>query len=118
LYGEAELERITIQNKVTGATEICNASLLFIFVGAKPHTDWLNNVIALDNKGFIKTGDLVGAFQSNGTAAPSRRPYLLETSMPGVFAVGDVRANSVKRVASAVGEGSMAIQFIHQVLSA
>lgn len=118
LHGDAELEKITIQNKATGTTDICKASLLFIFVGAKPHTDWLNNALALDNKGFIKTGDLVGTFPRDGTTPPARRPYLLETSIPGVFAVGDVRATSVKRVASAVGEGSMAIQFIHQVLAA
>ena len=80
--------------------------------GATPNTAWLAGCLALDNKQFIKTGADLGADW------PVRRaPYLLETSRPGVFAVGDIRAESVKRVASAVGEGSMAVQFVHKVLA-
>ncbi|MEZ4737301.1 MAG: FAD-dependent oxidoreductase [Caldilineaceae bacterium] len=119
LQGDTELETITVRNTETGATEAYDTNLLFVFIGAKPHTAWLDHAVALDEKGFIKTGEMVGTFATDqpGATRPARRPYLLETSMPGVFAVGDVRANSIKRVASAVGEGSMAIQFIHQVLS-
>jgi thioredoxin reductase (NADPH) len=86
---------------------------LFLMMGADPNTGWLRGRLALDNKQFIRTGatDL-------GADWPLRRaPYLLETSLPGVFAVGDIRAGSVKRVASAVGEGSMAVQFVHKVLA-
>jgi thioredoxin reductase (NADPH) len=85
---------------------------LFLMTGASPNTAWLKGCLALDGKQFIKTGvDL-------GHDWPlERAPHLLETSRPGVFAVGDVRAGSVKRVASAVGEGSMAVQFVHQVLA-
>jgi thioredoxin reductase (NADPH) len=80
--------------------------------GAAPNTSWLNGCIALDSKQFIKTGSDIG------DAWKERRPpYLLETSLPGVFAVGDVRAGSMKRVAAAVGEGSMAVQFVHKVLA-
>ena len=79
--------------------------------GADPNTEWLQGCLELDAQGFIKTGPDVGH------GWPLRRsPYLLETSLPGVFAVGDIRAGSVKRVASAVGEGSMAVQFVHKVL--
>ena len=117
LHGETELENITVCHKERGATETYDLTLLFVFIGAKPHTAWLGQAVALDEQGLIKTGELIGAFAGNDAPHPTRRPYLLETSMPGVFAVGDVRANSVKRVASAVGEGSMAIQFVHQVLS-
>ena len=80
--------------------------------GADPNTEWLKDCVELDDQGFIKTGADVGP------AWPLRRtPYMLETSLPGVFAVGDIRAGSVKRVASAVGEGSMAVQFVHKVLA-
>jgi thioredoxin reductase (NADPH) len=86
---------------------------VFLMMGACPNTPWLKGCLALDDKEFIKTGpDL-------GPAWPLRRPpYMLETSVPGVFAVGDIRSESVKRVASAVGEGSMAVQFVHRVLAA
>jgi len=85
---------------------------LFLMTGADPNTAWLQGCLALDRKQFIKTGaDIVADW-------PLRRnPYLLETSLPGVFAVGDIRSGSVKRVASAVGEGSMAVQFVHRVLA-
>ena len=93
---------------------------LFLFIGAVPRTEWLGAQVELDNKGFVRTGSLLmqgrseppGAFASLG-----RQPHPLETSVPGVFAVGDVRSQSVKRVASAVGEGSMAVRFVHEVLA-
>jgi len=85
--------------------------------GATPNTRWLNNCLALDDKGFIKTGpDLSPEDLAAAGWALKRPPYLLETSRPGVFAVGDVRAGNVKRVASAVGEGAIAVSFVHQVL--
>jgi thioredoxin reductase (NADPH) len=85
--------------------------------GADPNTHWLDGCIALDNKGFIKTGSELSPEDLTAAHWPlARQPYLLETSLPGVFAVGDVRSGSVKRVASAVGEGSIAISIVHQVL--
>jgi thioredoxin reductase (NADPH) len=85
--------------------------------GADPNTGWLNDCLALDSKGFIKTGsDLLPENLSAASWPLLRQPYLLETSLPGIFAVGDVRGGSIKRVASAVGEGSIAISFVHKVL--
>jgi len=93
------------------------AGALFIFIGAEPHTDWLGAAICRDEKGFILTGSALmkdGKRPAGWTA--DRDPWLFETNIPGVFAVGDVRQGSVKRVASGVGEGSVAIQFVHQYL--
>jgi thioredoxin reductase (NADPH) len=91
---------------------------VFIMAGADPSTRWLEGCLALDSKGFIKTGaDLSEEDLRNAEWPLGRRPLLLETSLPGVFAVGDVRGGNVKRVASAVGEGSISISFVHQVLS-
>jgi thioredoxin reductase (NADPH) len=117
LHGDEQLEKISTRNNKTGETEEYDIEALFIFIGAEPHTEWLNGALELDDQGFIKTGDALDGFRANGTTLPKRQPYLLETSMLGVFAAGDVRSNSVKRVASAVGEGSMCVQFIHEVLS-
>ena len=117
LEGVDHLERITWRNNQTGKTEDKKIAHLFLMMGANPNTAWLDGCVALDNKGFIKTGpdlsseDLVAAHWPLG-----RRPYLLETTLPGVFAAGDVRGGNVKRVASAVGEGSIAISFVHQLL--
>jgi thioredoxin reductase (NADPH) len=112
LEGAAHLERIHWRDGQAGATEIHEIRHLFVMTGANPNTAWLGGCLALDHKQFIRTGAELGADW------PLRRaPYLLETSLPGVFAVGDIRAGSVKRVASAVGEGSMAVQFVHKVLS-
>jgi len=111
------LQSVIWQSNQTGKTEMHNLNHVFLMTGANPNTRWLDGCISLDNKGFIKTGrefsieDLVAVGWSL-----DRQPYLLETSLPGVFAVGDVRGGSIKRVASAVGEGSIAISFVHQVL--
>jgi thioredoxin reductase (NADPH) len=94
------------------------AYALFIFIGAMPHTDWVADVLKRDSQGFILTGpDLLRDGRRPRRWNLDRDPFLLETSVPGVFAAGDVRQRSVKRVASAVGEGSMAVQFVHQYLS-
>ena len=116
-HGETRLEAISVLCSTSGEINMVPASSLFIFIGAEPKTAWLGDAIERDSKGFILSGsDLV----RNGKRPPgwplARDPGLLETSVPGVFAAGDVRRGSVKRVASGVGEGSIAIQFIHQYL--
>ena len=117
LEGGAHLESVHWRNNQSGETEKHEISHVFIMTGAEPNTHWLNGCIILDDKGFIKTGfDLLSDNLSASAWPLMRQPYLLETSLPGVFAVGDVRSGSVKRVASAVGEGSIAISFIHKVL--
>jgi thioredoxin reductase (NADPH) len=94
------------------------ASAMFIFIGAQPRTDWLADLVERDDHGFILTGpDLIQDGDHPKGWSLDRDPYLLETNVPGLFAVGDVRHGSVKRVASGVGEGSVAVQFIHQYLS-
>jgi thioredoxin reductase (NADPH) len=116
-HGSDRLEALELLDRTTGATERVAASNLFVFLGAAPRTDWLKNVIACDPSGFILTGPDVA--RANGLAnwPLERVPYLLETSVPGVFASGDARRDSVKRVASAVGEGSVAVHFMHQFLA-
>ncbi|MBI5670825.1 MAG: FAD-dependent oxidoreductase [Chloroflexi bacterium] len=117
-HGEEHLDAITVRNTETSETERCPAAALFILIGAVPHTDWLRGTVELDEQGFILTGsDLVEEGERPDGWRLEREPYLLETSIPGVFAAGDVRAHSVKRVASAVGEGAMAVQFIHRYLA-
>ncbi|MPV49239.1 response regulator [Pseudactinotalea sp. HY160] len=113
--GTDRVESVTIADAATGDTRELATSALFVFIGASPHTDWLPPQIARDGRGFILTGPGLGA-RRHHTLDGDRDPFLYETSAPGVFAVGDVRASSVKRVASAVGEGSVAVQFVHQVL--
>lgn len=118
VHGSSHLEEISVLCSDTNKTERVPASAVFIFIGALPRTDWLGNTVERDERGFILTGpDLMrdGA-RPRGWTLP-RDPYLLETNVPGIFAVGDVRHGSVKRVASGVGEGSVAVQFIHQYLS-
>jgi thioredoxin reductase (NADPH) len=112
LDGDAHLEHVRWRNAKAGNGEIHDIRHLFLMTGADPNTAWLQGCLALDTKQFIKTGSDLGRDWPLG-----RPPYLLETSLPGVFAVGDIRAGSVKRVASAVGEGSMAVQFVHKVLA-
>ncbi len=112
LEGDAHLERIRWRSVQSGVSETHAIRHLFLMTGADPNTSWLQGCLALDTQQFIMTGADVGL------GFPRRRPpYLLESSRPGVFAVGDVRAGSLKRVASAVGEGSMAVQFVHKVLA-
>ena len=116
--GETSLEAITIANAITGEKQTVEATSLFIFIGAQPRTQWLDGVVERDDRGFIVTGpDLKGDGRRPKGWTQERDPYLLETNIPGVFAVGDVRHNSVKRVASGVGEGSICVQFVHQYLS-
>jgi thioredoxin reductase (NADPH) len=115
--GGNHLESVRWKNNQMGQTEEHKISHIFIMTGADPNTSWLDGCIALDSKGFIKTGpDLSQGNLSTAQWSLARQPYLLETSLPGVFAVGDVRGGSIKRVASAVGEGSTAISIIHKVL--
>jgi len=117
LDGIDHLERVTVRNTQTRKTEGKNIAHVFVMTGAIPNTAWLNGCVVLDNKGFIKTGPDLSTEELSGAHWPlSRRPYLLETSLPGVLAAGDVRAGNVKRVASSVGEGSIAISFVHQLL--
>jgi len=116
--GETRLEEISIKCHATGVVDRVPANSLFIFIGAEPRTNWLEGVVDRDDLGFILTGaDLVREGKRPKGWTLDRDPALLETSVPGVFAVGDVRHGSVKRVASGVGEGSIAIQFVHQYLS-
>jgi thioredoxin reductase (NADPH) len=117
LEGGNHLESVHWQNNQTGQVEEHNIRHVFVMTGADPNTHWLDGCVALDAKGFIKTGpDLLPEDLSAARWPLARPPYLLETSLPGVFAVGDVRGGSIKRVASAVGEGSIAISFVHQLL--
>ena len=117
--GAGHLERLRLCDTVTGATEEVPAAFLFVFIGAAPCTEWLEGVVQRDRRGFVVTGPdlLVGGRRPRGWPL-DRDPYYLEASVPGVFAAGDARANSVKRVASAVGEGAMAIQLVHRYLEA
>lgn len=117
LEGDGHLARVRWRDNKTGRVEVADVSHVFMMTGAVPNTAWLNGCVALDDTGFIKTGADLSAEELAAKAWPlARQPYLLETSRPGVFAVGDVRARNIKRVASAVGEGSIAISFVHQVL--
>ena len=118
LHGAERLERISWRCTPTRTLEERELRHLFLMTGATPNTEWLRDCLAMDEKHFIKTGADLGPAELAAAGWPLRRPpHLLETSVPGVFAVGDVRANSVKRVASAVGEGSIAVQFVHSVLA-
>jgi thioredoxin reductase (NADPH) len=113
--GSGHLERLTIQNVETGESEPAPAGGLFVFIGATPNTEWLGDAVARDAQGFILSGfDFVCDGHPRADWPLERAPYLLETSTPGVFVAGDARRGSVKRLASAVGEGAMAVQFIHQ----
>jgi thioredoxin reductase (NADPH) len=113
--GEDHLERLTLVERGSGDREEVEASWLFVFIGASPRTDWLGEPVARDLHGFVLTGpDVV---TSGAAWAPARAPFALETSLPGVFAAGDVRLDSMKRVASAVGEGAMSIYLVHRYLA-
>ncbi|MGA2354971.1 MAG: FAD-dependent oxidoreductase [Terriglobales bacterium] len=118
VHGEIRLEEISVLCSDTDKLERVPASAMFIFIGALPRTDWLGDLVERDERGFLLTGpDLIRDGKRPKGWALDRDPFLLETNIPGIFAVGDVRHGSVKRVASGVGEGSVAVQFIHQYLS-
>lgn len=118
VQGNGKLESITVGNAVTNENETLPTSALFIFIGAQPRTDWLEGIVERDRQGFILSGpDLTRDGQRPKGWQQDREPFLLETGVPGVFVAGDVRHGSVKRVTSGVGEGAIAVQFIHQYLS-
>ena len=117
LEGGDHLDSVHWRNGQTGQTEQHKISHVFVMTGADPNTRCLDGCVALDAKGFIKTGPDLSPENLSAAGWPlTRQPYLLETSLPGIFAVGDVRGGSIKRIASAVGEGSIAISFAHKVL--
>jgi thioredoxin reductase (NADPH) len=115
--GDGHLESLTLVDRESGARDEAKTSWLFVFIGASPRTDWVGDAVARDAKGFVLTGqDVLGS--PDGEKWPlARAPYALETSVPGVFAAGDVRLDSMKRVASAVGEGAMAVYLVHRYLA-
>jgi thioredoxin reductase (NADPH) len=120
LDGQTQLERVGWIDKTTGQTSSHEIRHVFIMAGASPRTEWLRGCVALDDKGFILTGrDLDGTGATNGSPAwpLARAPQMLETTLPGVFAVGDVRSGNVKRVASAVGEGAISVHLVHRALA-
>jgi thioredoxin reductase (NADPH) len=115
--GDGHLEQLTLRNTANGSTETVDAGLLFVFIGAAPLTDWLDGVVVRDDHGFVVAGpDLSVEGQNPPGWQLDRAPYHLETSVPGVFVAGDARAESAKRVASAVGEGAMAVMLVHRYL--
>jgi thioredoxin reductase (NADPH) len=117
-HGEDRLQAISISCGHSGTVDRVPATSMFIFIGARPTTDWLEGLVERDARGFVVTGaDLMREGRAPKNWSLDRDPYLLETSVPGVFAIGDVRHGSVKRVASSVGEGAIAVQFVHQHLS-
>jgi thioredoxin reductase (NADPH) len=117
LAGTGHLERVCWREGRTASSEERAIRHVFVMTGAEPSTAWLKDCVALDDHGFIKTGpELTPEDLAAGAWPLTRPPHLLETSLPGVFAVGDVRGGNVKRVASAVGEGSIVVSFVHQAL--
>jgi thioredoxin reductase (NADPH) len=119
LVGEDRLEGVVVEDNCSGARRTLGAKALFVFIGAQANTGWLQGAVELDKRGFVLTGRELSRSVLEGGAWQelSREPYLLETGLPGVFAAGDVRAGSIKRVASAVGEGAMAVRLVHQYLA-
>jgi thioredoxin reductase (NADPH) len=117
LDGDSQLERVTWKDKNTGEISTHDIRHVFIMTGGAPRTAWLQGCVAMDKKGFILTGRDLDPVLHDYHWPLSRAPLMLETSLPGVFAVGDVRAGNVKRVAAAVGEGSIAISLVHRALA-
>ena len=117
-HGTDHLERLTLRDSNTGETQTVDAQYLFVFIGAAPLTDWLKDVVVRDDHGFVMTGPdlVVGGRAAEWAGHSIALPYHLESSVPGVFVAGDVRAESAKRVASAVGEGAMAVMLVHRYL--
>ena len=118
MAASGRLERLTLHDGRSDTTQNVAAAALFVLIGAEPRTHWLRETVGCDRRGYLLTGqDVLGA-EGPSTAWPLERPPLfLETSLPGVFAAGDVRHRSVKRVASAVGEGAIAVQLVHEYLA-
>jgi thioredoxin reductase (NADPH) len=119
LAGEDRLDGVVIEDNRSGVRRTLGARALFVFIGAEANTGWLEGTVELDERGFVLTGESLDrpALERGIWEELSREPYLLETSLPGVFAAGDARSGSIKRVASAVGEGSMAVRLVHQYLA-
>jgi thioredoxin reductase (NADPH) len=119
LLGEDRLEGVVVEDKRSDVRWTLGVKALFVFIGAEANTGWVEGSVELDERGFVLTGREVGrsVLKEDIWQGLSREPYLLETSLPGVFAAGDVRSGSIKRVASAVGEGSMAVRLVHQYLA-
>jgi thioredoxin reductase (NADPH) len=119
LMGEDHLEGVVVEDNRSGARQTLDARALFVFIGAEANTGWLKRTVELDERGFVLTGrELDGSvLDDDAWRERLREPFLLETSLPGVFAAGDVRSGSIKRCASAVGEGAMAVKFVHQYLA-
>jgi thioredoxin reductase (NADPH) len=117
LEGNESLERVRWRHLDTGERQTRDIRHLFLMTGADPNTAWLEGCVVLDDKKFVKTGaDLLSEDLAGAHWTPPRPPYLMETSIPGVFCVGDARSTSVKRVASAVGEGSICVQLVHRAM--
>jgi thioredoxin reductase (NADPH) len=120
LSGEDRLEELVVEDNRTGIRRTLGARALFVFIGARANTVWLQGAVELDERGFVLTGrelDDYALEREEEWQKRSREPFLLETSMPGVFAAGDVRSGSIKRCTSAVGEGAMAVKLVHQYLA-
>jgi thioredoxin reductase (NADPH) len=119
LAGNGRLESVTVENIKTGSKESVPADSVFIFIGAKPCTDWIEDLdIVRNDKGYIETGRELLRYENFRKGwKPDREPFLLESSIPGVFAAGDVRAGAMNRIASAVGEGAMSIKMVHEYLA-
>ena len=115
--GDGHLERLTLVDRDSGSSEEVSTSWLFVFIGAAPRTEWLGPDVVRDELGFVLTGPELTAAEPDHRWPLARPPYALETSVPGLFAAGDVRLDSMKRVASAVGEGAMSVYLVHRYLA-
>jgi thioredoxin reductase (NADPH) len=118
LVGERALEAVVVENNTTGERDTLEARAMFVFIGAEPHTDWLGGLVELDSKGYVRTGrDVTSSAAGSDGDGPVHQPLMLETSQPGIFAAGDVRSGSIKRVAAAVGDGSICVRLVHEHLA-